>query len=115
MAGDNTAPQRATLVEGETRNFAVSFADELDTSEALTGTPTVAELTSSDLTIANEAVSTAVLTINNTSVAVGEAVQFTVSGQLAATARYRVRITCATDATPAQTLIGYVEFDVATE
>lgn len=108
----NTAPQRPALVVGETRNFAVSFADQLDTDESLTGTPTVAEETTSDLTLANKAVNTSALTIEHETVAIGAAVQFKVSGQLIATGVYTIKITCSTDATPAQTLIGYVTFTV---
>lgn len=121
----NTAPERPVLVPGETRNFAVSFGDVVDSGELLTGTPTVAEETTSDLTIANKAVNTAALTINGKSVAIGQAVQFKVSGQLAtgtvrgdesiATGNYEIKITVSTDATPAQTLIKYVQFDVAEE
>jgi len=113
--GDNTAPQRPVAVPGETRNFAVSFANVLDSGESLTGTPTVAEQTSSDLSIANKVVSTAVLTINNKSVAVGAAVQFKVTGQLTTRSPYTIKITVSTDATPAQTLIGFVVFPVANE
>ena len=121
----NTAPERPVLVPGETRNFAVSFAGELDSGEVLTGTPTVAEQTTSDLTIENKAVNTAALTINGKTVAIGNAVQFKVSAQLAAgseredesvaTGTYKIKITVGTDATPAQTLIGFADFDVANE
>ena len=112
--GQNTAPQRHQIAVGEVRNHAVSFADVLDAGELLTGTPTVAEQTTSDLTISNEAVSTSALTINHNTVPAYEAVQFSVSDQKAATA-YKIKITVSTDATPAQTLVKYVEFDGVTE
>lgn len=117
--GQNTGPERPVLVPGETRNFATSFADELDSGESLTGTPTVEEQTTSDLTIENKAVNTVALTINGKTVAVGAAVQCKVSGQQAAgsaaTGSYTIKITVGTDATPPQTLIGFVHFDVANE
>lgn len=113
--GANTAPQQPTLAVGETRLFSVSFAGKLSTSETLTGTPTVTEQTTSDLTIANKAVSTTALTIDGETVAIGEAVQFTVAGQLAANSPYTVAITCGTTSTPAQTLKGYVTFLVDTK
>jgi len=113
--GVNTAPERPVAVPGETNAFAVSFAGVLDSGESLTGTPTVAEQTTSDLTIANVAVNTSALTINNQSVAVGAAVQFTVAGQLTANSPYTLKITAATDATPAQTKIKYVVFHVDTD
>lgn len=95
------------------RNVSASFVGQLDSGELLTGTPTVTEYTedadgvlttSSDLTISDIAVNTAALTINGKTVAVGQAVQFKVSGGTADT-NYVLRITAATDATPAQTLI----------
>ena len=106
---DNTAPQSPNVAVGATRHFAVSFVGQLDLDEYLSGTPTVAEQTTSDLTIANRAVSTEVLVINGVEVAVGKAVQFTVTGQQAATS-YSVKITAATDSTPAQTLVAWVSF-----
>lgn len=115
----NTTPERPVLVPDEIRNFAVSFAGELDSGEVLTGTPTVEEETTTDLTIANKAVNTSALTINGKNVPIGEAVQFKVSGQQAmgsaASGTYKIKITVSTDATPAQRLIGFVDFDVAEE
>lgn len=80
---------------------------KLDVGELLTGTPTITELTdgvaSSDLSFSNQAVNTAALTINGQSVAAGQAVQFKVSGGVNGQT-YTIRITVATNATPAQTL-----------
>lgn len=104
----NTAPQKPTVAPGEVRNFAVSFANVLDSGELLAGTPTVEEETTTDLTIASNVVSTAALTINGSSVAAGAAVQFKASGFVDGTS-YRIKITVATDATPAQTLVKWVE------
>ena len=111
--GKITAAQRPVLATGDVRNCAVSFADQLDTDEVLTGTPTVTEVATTDLTIGSKAVSTAALTINGESVAVGEAVQFTVSGQVATSTPYKIKITATTDSTPAQTLVRYVSFSVS--
>lgn len=104
-----TAEQVCYAAVGSTRLVSVSFAGQLDSGESLTGTPTVAEVTTSDLSLTNKVVSTAALTINDLSVAAGAAVQFLVSGQLAANSPYTIQITVGTDATPAQTLIGKVE------
>jgi len=109
MVGINTAAERPVAAVGETNNFAVSFAGVLDDGELLTGTPTVAEQTTSDLTIGNEAVSTTALIINDRSVPIGEAVQFNASGQVAGKS-YQIKITVSTDATPAQTKVKYIEF-----
>lgn len=111
----NTAPEIPTLAVGETRNCAVSFVGVLDSGESLTGTPTIVEETTSDLTLTSKVVSTAALTINSKSVPLGKAVQFRVSGQLAAGSPYTIKITVGTTSTPAQTLVKYVEFNVDTE
>lgn len=111
MSG-NTAPQRWTFVEGEIRLCSVAFAGQLDTGELLKGTPTVTEVSTSDLTLSNKVVNTAELTMLGETYAIGEAVQFLATGQLASQGSYTIKITCGTDSTPAQTLIGLVEFDV---
>ena len=110
--GANQALERPTVVVGEVRLFSVSFDNKLDSGESLSGTPTVAEVSTSDLTIANAAVNTAALTVNNKSVAIGKAVQFKASGWTVANSPYTIRITCGTDSTPAQTVKGDVVFDV---
>ena len=102
-------PQVQYTSVGSTRMVAVSFALQLDDGELLTGTPTVVEQTTSDLTLGNKAVSTAALTILGETVPIGEAVQFSVSGGTAANSPYLVRVTCGTDATVAQTLSVDVE------
>lgn len=106
------APQRPFKSVSGTRNVAVSFADMLDDSELLTGTPTITEQTTSDLTLSNKVVNTAQLTINSVTVAIGEAVQFNVTGGTVANSPYSIKISVATDATPAQTLIGTVVLTV---
>ena len=100
--------QRPILSEGDVEKGAVSFADFLDTGEALTGTPTVIELTTTDLTIENVAVSSAALTILGETVALGEAVQFTVEGQQAGTL-YTLVVTASTDAS--RTAVRYAEME----
>ena len=109
-----TAPEVRTKTVSEVRNVAVSFSGKLDSGELLTGTPVVTELTTSALTFSNEAVNTAILTIDDVSTPIGEAVQFAVSGGVSGT-DYIIQISCGTDSTPVQTLRGrvpmYVEAD----
>ena len=62
---------------------------------------TVVELTTTALTIANVAVSTAALIINGVSVPIGKAVQFSYLG-MAASTEYKLLITVTTDSTPAR-------------
>jgi len=119
MTNRNTAAQVLYKTPSEDRLISVDFGGKLDSGELLTGTPTVATdyvepSTASALTFANKAVSTAQLTINGRTVAIGEAVQFLVSaGEI--DADYVVKVTCGTDATPAQTLIGFVHIRVRQE
>jgi len=85
------------LSEGDIEIVSIDFWKILDAGELLTGTPTVAEQTTSDLTITNKAVNTASLEIKNRSVAVGEAVQFKITGQQS-DSTYRVRVTVSSTA-----------------
>ena len=100
-------PEIIEMKVSEVRNVAVSFVGKLDDGELLTGTPLVVEITSTDLTLVNKVISTAALTINGKSVAIGEAVQFKVSTPKA-NINYDVRLTATTDSTPAQTLIATI-------
>lgn len=86
----------------EVRNAVVDFQGKLSAGEILTGTPTVTSVPTG-LTFANIAVNTVALTVNDVAVAIGEAVQFKVSGGTAGT-RYTLVISAGTNATPAQTL-----------
>jgi hypothetical protein len=110
--GAITAAQQPAFATGDVRLCAVSFAAQLDSGESLTGTPTVAEQTTSDLIIASVAVSSAALVINGRPVAAGSAVQFKVSGQKASGLPYKLKITATTNSSPAQTLVRYVQFVV---
>ena len=89
---------------GAKRIVSLDLTRDLDTSELLTGTPTVTEVTTSDLTIANKAVSTAALEIKGKTVAIGKAVQFSVMGGVSGTT-YEIRVSVGTDSTPAETLV----------
>jgi len=90
----STAPQIQEMSASEVRHVAVDFSGKLDTGETLTGTPTVVEVTTTELTITNKAVSTGVLSINGVSVPIGEAIQFTVDA--ASSGFYEILITCGT-------------------
>lgn len=81
----------------------IDYQGQLDAGELLTGTPTVTEVTTTDLTLANKVVNTAVLTIKGESVAIGQAVQFSVTGGTASTT-YDIKIAVSTDSTPTRTL-----------
>ena len=90
------------LAVGDVRNAKISIAAALDEGELATGTPTIAEVRTTDLTITNEAVNTSAETIEGVSTAIGKAILFKVSGQLASR-EYRLVVTVTTDSTPAQT------------
>ena len=93
--------------EGETKVISEHFLDNLDTGELLVDTPTVTEIGTSDLTLANKAVSTATLTINGKSALAAQAVQFTVTG-VKRGVLYHIKIVVDTDASAAQTFVSHV-------
>lgn len=96
---------------GETRTFAVYFGSSLVGDELLNGTPTVVEVSSSDLTISNVGSNGEKQWIGRYESGVDKAVTFSVSGGTAGRV-YVLRITAGTDATVAQTLIQEVELRV---
>lgn len=89
----------------EVRRIVVDFRDKLGAEELLTGTPTVAEVTTSALTISDKE-----LTTSPTDpagwffVPTDKGVQFLVAGGVAGSS-YTIRVTIGTDSTDAQTLI----------
>ena len=107
-------PKRALQVheidKDEICNISVDFQGYLDTGELLSGTPTVSEVNTSHFTISSAQVSSAALTINGQSVAISKAVQFKLDPGASAVQGnyYAFDISCATDATPAQTRVGQV-------
>lgn len=112
--GMTTLVQEPQLAVGDVDVVAIDFTDYLDSGELLTGTPTVAEVTSSDLTLGNKAVSTASLTILGNTVVTGAAVQFSIQGQQSGL-DYRVRVTATTDATVARTKVVDLIFHTAVQ
>jgi len=105
------APEIQCKADSEERNFAVDFIGRLDAGELLTGTPTVAEIGSSDLAITNVVINTIALTINGVAVAIGQAIQYKVTGGTVGTT-YRLLVTALTDASVAQTLKAIVRLEV---
>ena len=102
--------ERYTWKVGSTRTPRLSYDEVLETDELLTGTPTMVEVTTSDLTIDNKAVSTSELTITNETVAIGRALTLCVSGHEVANMPYTIKITVSTDA--GQTFVKELIIDV---
>ena len=102
--------QTKRISAGATRVVSVSFLDWLEGlggTALLTGTPTIVEVTTSVLTLANKAINTATVLINHSgrlrSVIAGKAVQFSVvTPSNGSGTTYRVRITATTNSTPAE-------------
>jgi hypothetical protein len=88
--------QRPIISVGETEVAKIDYTEYLDADELLTGTPTIVEVTTTDLTLTNKAVSTEVVRVLERDVAIGKAVLFKVSGQKINT-EYSIRITVSTD------------------
>jgi len=113
----HTAIEVPSKTVGEVLNAAVSFSGKLEPGEKLVGTPVVEEQITEDLTLTSKVVSTKILNISGVDTPIGKAVQFSVSGGIAAPADeddalYIVNVSCTTDATPAQTLHGKLTFYV---
>ena len=104
---DAIAPQRYSKPVSAVRLMSVSFVGQLESGELLSGTPTVVDNSGSpaELTLSNKAINTAELTLNGRTVAIGQAVQFRVSGGLAGS-EYTIMATASSDSSPAQNLIG---------
>ncbi len=109
------APQQNSKTVSEECNVSDSWVGKLDSGESLTGTPIVAEQTTSDLTITNEAFNTAILTINDVSVPIGRAIQFKVTGGSVVNSPYTITANCSTDATPAQKKYGTITLTVVVD
>lgn len=111
------APQTHVKTSAEARLCTVSFRDILSSGELLTGTPTVAEVTTSDLTLTSKAINTVAVPVGDVypeQVAIGQAVQYLAAGGTAGTT-YTIRVTCGTDGSAAQTLSRRVRLQVVTD
>ena len=90
------SPDIISVSVGDTRNVTVSYHDALDTGVTLSS-PTVLEQTTSDLTLTNKAINTATVDVDDNgstvTVAIGQAIQFTVADGTAANSPYLVRCT----------------------
>lgn len=97
-----SSPEIQQKGAAETRNVSVDFSGRLDAGELLTGTPTITENTTSDLTITNKVVSTDTLTIRGNKIGPGQAVQCRVAG---GTAGRLYSLTISVGTTGSQTLV----------
>jgi len=96
-------PGLRTVSSDAVEIVAVDESFELDSGETLTGTPTVTEVDTADLTITNRTLNSSTMTINGNTVAASCAVLFKISGQKAGT-QYNIKYTVNTTSTPARTL-----------
>jgi len=110
----NLAPQRYNIAYGETVPVSVSFIDILDSGVLLTGTPTITEVTTTDLTLTHKEVNTSAITINGVSNAIGQAVTFLIAPSVSATGEYTVLITCGTNSTYPATRKANIKLRVVT-
>lgn len=100
----NTAPQRHTKTVSEVRAVALSMTGLLEDGELLTGTPTVVEVDTSELTLTSKAVNTDAMLVNAETCVAGQVVTFLVAGGVAGTT-YRIKVTVGTNGSPAQTFV----------
>ena len=81
------------------------FTPLLRSGELLTGSPAVVETGgTSDLTISNVGLNDSTVSVNGSDCVANAGIQFLVAGGNTAT-KYVVKMSCGTDATPAQTLV----------
>lgn len=103
-------PDLPPISKGAKRNVSISLDSDLALGVLLTGTPTVVELTTSALVIADQAVSSATLTIEQKPVIAGRAVQFSVDAAGATIGTtYRIQITVTADDAPDERLVYWVD------
>ena len=110
VTSSRTIPDVGSKTESEVRLASVDFQGKLESGEALTGTVTVTD-DSGTLTLANAAVNSAALVVNGKDVAVGQGAIFKITGGTAGNT-YTVKISVATDGTPAQTLNARIKLRV---
>lgn len=89
--------EQYVLSVGDTQTIGIDCRAKLTDGELLTGTPTIEEQTTSDLTIAGKAVNSAAVTIKGNEVGIGQAVVCRVSGGTAANSPYSIHVTVNTD------------------
>ena len=92
-----TAPQVPNIPEGSTEVGYISWNNVLKSGETISSA-TVEEDTTSDLTIENVIPTAGEEEINNETVAAGRAIQYDITGMLAATKRYKLNIEITTSA-----------------
>ena len=103
------APELPRKSPGDTEAAAVNFVQQLRSGELLSGTPTVAEQASSDLTISNQGLNTTTIDVAGVSAAASQAVVYTVAGGSSGTL-YSIKVTVSTDASDARTLVRLTDF-----
>lgn len=117
MVTTEQATQRYQIKKGSDRIISVDLSGYLDSGELVASITTVTG-SPSGLTIANEAVNDAALTILGATVAIGEACQFTVDTSTVTFAsgvtskEFTIAIWFVTDSTPAQTCYAEVVLTV---
>ena len=99
-----TLREKHYISAGSTVLMAVEYTQALDAGELLTGTPTITEVTTTDLTITNKLVNSTTLVVNDISCIAGQAVQCLVTGAVAGTT-YMIKIEVSTTSTPTQRFI----------
>lgn len=116
MSDDYIVEKTQTKKVDEAETFSINCTPRLDSGE-LVALVAITEVDTSDLTISNEAVSTAVLDIededgNDVSVPIGQAVQYHINETGTAETMYKLKVAITTDSTPARKLINYVKLKV---
>lgn len=109
----HVAPQRHEMPLGATRDIPLDFSGHLATGETLASvddvTATVDGVAANDVTISNEQVNAAALTVGQKVIPIGKAAVWRVTGGTATT-RYKFIVTVTTST--GQELIGHCFFNI---
>lgn len=89
--------------------ISVDFSATLDSGDTLTGTPTITEVTTSDLTLANKTVNASAVVVNGVSRAAGQVIQFSCTGGDGGEL-YKIKMSC--DTTNGRTIVRGVKLRV---
>jgi len=98
---------------GDTETIAIDYTDILDGTEALTGTPTIVEPTTTGVVLDNKQLNSAAITVLGRSVAANNAVQCSAafSSTMSGTTK-TIRVTISTNGSPARTWVRDVKIKV---
>jgi len=103
--GSLYADQVGVMGITEKRNVCVSYKYELPTGDLLAGSPTVVQVGGTDMVVSSISRNATILTYHHETVGIAQAVVFSITGGVGVVSgEKRFKISCATSASPPETL-----------